>query len=268
MSNTPEESESPRTLKTSTTTFQVIEALKELNGATVTEIADHLDISKAGAYNHLVTLRENDYVVKDEEVYQLSPRFILIGEHVRHEDPLYQFGKDELDDLVEKTGEYAQLVTERHGLGIVIYQVRGEKAIGSNYPLQMLKKPLHLHHTAAGKSILAHLPDERVEEIIDQYRLPERTDKTITSREALFEELEEVREHGYAYNKEEEVEGLRAVGAPIKAPDGGVLGALSLSGPKSRLRGNRFEEDLPELVTNTADVIQVNINMDHNIGEL
>lgn len=260
--------EQPRTLKTSTTTLQVIDSLKDLNGATITEIADELGISKGSAYNHLVTLHENDFAIKDKNTYRLSTRFILTGEHVRHENILYQFGKEELEELVDETGEYAQLIVEQHGLGLVVYQYRGEKAIGSDYPLQMQRKPLHLHHTAAGKSILAHSPDERVEEIISRYELPERTDSTITDRETLFEELEKIKERGYAYNKEEEVEGLRAVGAPIKAPDGSVLGALSLSGPKSRLRGDRFEEELPEIVTNAADVIQVNINMHHSVDYL
>lgn len=268
MESETNEPDTPRTLKTSTTTLQVVDVLKELDGATVTELADHLDFSKGAAYNHLVTLRENDYVIKREDTYELSPRFILTGEYVRQENLLYQFGKEEVDELVERTGEYAQLVTEQHGTGIVVYQSLGEKSIGSDYPLHMQKNPLHLHHTSAGKSILAHLPEDRIDEIISQYNLFERTENTITDREKLLDELESVRERGYAYNKEEEVEGLRAVGAPIMAPDGDVLGALSLSGPKSRLRGDRFEEDLPGLVTNAAEIIQVNINMDYSVDKL
>lgn len=262
MPEPPVNSDSPRTLQTSTTTLNVINALKELNGATVTEMANHLNLSKGGVYNHLATLRENDFAIKNGDEYDLSPRFILTGEHVRQESVLYQFGKGELDKIVEETGEYAQLITERHGLGIVLYLQRGEKAIGSNYPDQMERKPLNLHHLAAGKAILNRLPDERVEEIVDQHGLRKRTGNTITDREKLFEELTEINERGYAYNIEEEVDGLRAVGAAINGPDGNVLGAISLSGPKSRMQGDRFEETLPKKVMNTADVIEVNINMD------
>ncbi|MGQ3412504.1 IclR family transcriptional regulator [Natrinema sp. LN54] len=261
MTENPSDPDSPRTLQTVTRTLDVIKALKELNGATVTELASHLDLSKGGAYNHLTTLRQNGFVIKNGDEYDLSPCFILIGEHVRQENLLYRFGKKEIDKLIEETGEYAQLVTEKHGLGIVLYLKRGEKAIGSDYPDQMERKPLGLHHTAAGKSILAHLPDERVEEIVDQHGLRKRTANTITDIDELFEEREAVRERGYAYNIEEEVEGLRAVGADIKGPDGNILGAVSLSGPKSRMQGERFEEELPEMVMNAADVIEVNINM-------
>lgn len=240
------DSDSPRTLQTSTTTLNVIDALKQLDGATVTEMAGHLGLSKGGVYNHLATLRENDFVVKNNDVYNLSPRFILIGEHIRQESLLYQFGKEEIDNLIEETGEYAQLITERHGLGIVLYLQRGEKAIGSSYPDQMERKPLGLHHLSAGKAILSQLPEKRVREIIDQHGLPQRTGNTITDETELFEKLETVRERGYAYNVEEEVGGLRAVGAAINGPDGEVLGAVSLSGPKSRMQGERFEERLPK----------------------
>jgi DNA-binding IclR family transcriptional regulator len=260
--------ETPRTLETATRTLEVIDVLKRMNGATVTEMANELDCSKGGAYNHLATLYENDFVIKEDKVYKLSPRFILMGEHVRQDNLLYQFGKDELDELIEKTGEYGQLMTEEHGLAVVIYLHRGEKAIGSDYPLHMEKKPLYLHHLSAGKAILAHLPEKRVEEIIEKHGLPKRTENTITTREALYDELETVRERGYAYNQEEEVDGLRAIGAPINGPDGEILGALSLSGPKSRMQGQRFEKKIPNMVKDTADIIKINIKMEHSTKEL
>jgi DNA-binding IclR family transcriptional regulator len=266
MTNEPEET-GPRTLSTTTMTLEVITALKQLNGATVTEIADRLDRSKGGVYNHLATLRENDFIIKDGNTYKLSPRFILMGEHARHNNILYQFGKDELDNLIDKTGEYGQLMTEEHGFAIVVYLARGEKAIGSDYPDHMKMKPLHMHHLSAGKAIMAHLPEERVEAIVDKHGLRRRTESTITSRDELYEELEQVREQGYAYNNEEEVEGLRAVGAPVLGPDGEVLGALSLSGPRSRLHDDKFDTEIPEMVREAADIIEINIKMEHNTDQ-
>jgi DNA-binding IclR family transcriptional regulator len=268
MANHGADGTEPRTLETATRTLTVIEKLKAMNGATVTEMADELGCSKGGAYNHLATLHQNDFVTKEDNVYKLSPQFILMGEHVRQENLLYRFGKDELDELIEKTGEYGQLMTEEHGLAFVIYLHRGEKAIGSDYPLHMEKKSLYLHHLSAGKAILAHLPKERIKEIIDKHGLPQRTENTITDEESLFSELETVRERGYAYNKEEEVDGLRAIGAPINGPDGDILGALSLSGPKSRMQGERFDEKIPEMVRNTADIIEINIKMQHSTKDI
>lgn len=261
MTNHTDNVDSPRTLKTSTTTLRVVNALKELNGGTVTEMAEHLGLSKGGVYNHLATLKENEFVIKKGNVYDLSPQFILLGEHVRQKNLLYEFGKQEVDELVEETGEYAQLITERHGLGFVLYLRRGQKALRSNYPNQMKRKPLNLHHLAAGKAILARLPDTRVREIIDRHGLNKRTENTITQTDSLLEQLAEISERGYAYNIEEEVEGLRAIGAAINDADGNVIGAISLSGPKSRMQGGQFRNELPKKVMNTADIIEVNINM-------
>ncbi len=78
---------------------------------------------------------------------------------------------------------------------------------------------------------------------------------------ALREELAAVRERGYAINEDEDVVGIRAVGTPIMAPDGTVLGALSLSGPTSRFTDEFCSETLPELVIERADVIKASINM-------
>lgn len=261
MDETNEKRNKPRTLKTSTTTLKIINGLKELNGATVTEMADYLGLSKGGAYNHLATLREQRFVVKKGTEYALGPMMVLIGEHVRRQNRLYQFGKKEIDELVEETGEYGQLVTEQNGLAIVLYLKRGKKAIGSDYPDQMEQKPLMLHHLAAGKAILQRLPEWRVDEIIAQHGLPELTANTITNEDKLKSELNNISEVGYATNMEEEVTGLRSVGAAINGPSGEVLGALSISGPKSRFQGERLKSEIPEKVVQTAGIVEVNINM-------
>ena len=252
---------SSRTLKTVETAFEVIRALETLDGAGVTELANHLNMSKSTTHNHLATLRQRDVVVKRADQYELGLQFLLLGEYVRNQNLLYKHGKEEIQELAESTGEYANLFTEEHGTGINLYKVRGENAVGSGYQTAKLQHPDYLHSTATGKAILAYLSREQVHDILDRHGLPRQTSNTITTREALFEELGDVRERGYAYNDEEEVEGLRAVGAPITDRHGEVLGSLSVSGPTSRLEGEEFHDHIPELVTSTANVVEVNINM-------
>jgi len=99
----------------------------------------------------------------------------------------------------------------------------------------------HLHSTAAGKAILAEMPEQRVMDIISEHELPAETEHTITDPDSLVEELDEIREHGIAYNDEESVEGLRAVGVPVRGSNGIAIGALSVSGPSNRLRGRSSE---------------------------
>jgi DNA-binding IclR family transcriptional regulator len=260
-------SDSPRLLKTVSRAFDVVRALEDLDGAGVTELADELDMSKSAVYNHLMTLRDNKFVVKDGSTYSLSLQFLLLGEYVRNHNQLYREGKTVLEGLAETTGEYAHLSTEQHGLGVNLYKVRGEKAVGSDYQTSKLQKPDYLHFSATGKSILAHLPEERVEEIIDRYGLVRKTANTITDREALLAELETIRERGYAYNDEEEIEGLQAIGAPVLNRHGKVLGSVSVSGPRRRMEETEYHEMVVDEVTNAANVIEVNINMAESESE-
>jgi DNA-binding IclR family transcriptional regulator len=258
---------SPRTLKTVSRAFDVVRALEELDGAGVTELADHLDLSKSVVYNYLNTLREEKYVVKEQGTYRLSLQFLLVGEYVRYRNILYRIGKPELETLAEKTGEYAHLATEQHGLGVNLYKVSGEKAVGSAYQVTKLQWADYLHYSATGKAILAHLPRERVNWIVDRYGLPAKTEATITDRDELFEELETIRERGYSLNDEEEIKGLQAIGAPVMNRHGRVLGSISVSGPVRRMKRPGYHEDLIDSVINTANVIEVNVNMEESDDE-
>jgi DNA-binding IclR family transcriptional regulator len=235
MTPTRNQDGSPRTLKTVATTTRIVRALESLDGAGVTELATHLDMSKSTVYNYLATLHQEDFIIKEGEQYELSLRFLLTGEYVRNQNRLYRYGKKELEELAKSTGEYANLFTEQNNVGINLYKVRGSDAVGSGYQTEKLQHPDELHCTATGKAILAHLPRERVDEILTQHGLPERTPYTITDRDELVDELRTVREQGYACNDEEEIEGLRAVGAPVIDRHGDVLGSLSVAGPTSRL---------------------------------
>lgn len=248
-----------RQLKTVNTSLRVIEALVELDGAGVTEIADHLDLSKAAVHSHLSTLRENRFVVKRDADYELGLRFVTVGEYVKQHNRLYNAGKGPVDELAEETGEYAHLMAEEHGRGIHLYKAKADRAVAKDYHQLNLERPDYLHYSSIGKAILAYLPDERVRAIYDEYGLPQRTERTITDFQALQAELREVREQGYAVNDEEEIVGLRAVGAPIRKSDGSVLGAISVSGPLSRMKGETFESTIPEQVMQAANIIELNI---------
>jgi DNA-binding IclR family transcriptional regulator len=250
-----------RRLKTVDDATAIIRALSRLDGAGVTELSDYLDISKSSVHSHLATLRNAGFLVKEGDDYRLSYEFLLLGEYIRSSTPLYEFGKSKANDLAAETGHYAHLYVEEMGLGINIYEAQGARA--GNYEYQSLKlqqrEPLHV--TASGKAVLAHLSAERVDEIVEEHGLERYTENTITDEEALFDELERIREQGYAVNDEEEVDGFRAVAAPIRVEGDRVLGSISVSGPRTQLSGDSFTEELPERVLNASNLIQIDINM-------
>ncbi|WP_233560658.1 IclR family transcriptional regulator [Halobellus sp. Atlit-38R] len=249
---------------TVTTSWEIIHALEELRGAGVTELADHLEMPKGTVYTHLATLKEQKYVVKRDGKYHLSLHFLSLGEFVKNNHFLFNAGRSEVERLADETDEYVHLVTEEHGDLIYLHEARGQNAVGKNYFEKKLEKPGYLHSSAYGKAILAYLPESYVEEIVDQSGLPQRTEKTITSKTELFDELETIREQGFAQNDEEEIFGTRAVGAPILDKNNTVLGAVSITKPTSRMQGEEFNRTIPEVVKNAANVIEVNIQTIRN----
>lgn len=102
------------------------------------------------------------------------------------------------------------------------------------------------------------MDEARRESILADYGLAERTEYTITDESTLREELERIRDRGVAVNDEEQVRGLRAVGAPVIG-DGRVEAAVSLSAPVSRLEGARFRTDFPNCVRQAANIVRVKL---------
>ena len=241
--------------------IEIVDTLARRGSLGVTDLAGVLDLSKSTVHAYLKTLEQSGYVVRDGEKYALGYELSLLGESVRNQSQLYQIARDEIDDLAAETGLYAHLTVVENGRGVNLYQAKGEDVGRYDYQTEKIQRPEPLHVTATGKAILASLSRERVESILDRHGLPLRTPHTITDRDALFEELAAIDERGYAYNDEEEVEGFRAVGAPICGQDGEVLGALSASGPTSILRGDFFREETRDAVTRTANLIEVTITM-------
>nr|WP_222847851.1 IclR family transcriptional regulator [Haloferax sp. KTX1] len=238
------------------TSLEILEALKARESAGVTELATELGLPKSTVYSHLRTLREHEYVVQRGGKYCIGLKFLSLGEHTRDRMPLYEVAKPEVNGLAEQTGELANLLVEEHGEGVYLFRSKGERAVSLDTHAGMRVK---LHCTSLGKAILAYLSEKRVDEIIERWGLPAQTATTITSREALEEELAAVRERGYAYDKGERLSGLRCIAAPIKNPDGHAIGAVSVSGPTSRMKGERFESVVPEQVMSAANVIELNL---------
>lgn len=237
------------------TSLSVVEALKRLDGACATDVASHLNIPVSTTHNHLQTLLDEGYVIKEDDVYRLGLRFLHLGEYARTTYGVYEIARPIIDDLAEETAEVANLLVPESGRGIYLHKAKGDNAVHHD---TRPGKYVELHCTALGKSILAFLPREEVEEIIRTHGLPALTDQTITDPDLLFEELDQIRGRGYAENRGERNERLWCVSSPLM-DDGDVVGAISVSGPKTRMKGRRFEEEIPELILEAANVIEINL---------
>lgn len=241
-------------VKSVETTLRILETLQNTPAMTVTEIASELGVAKSTAHSHIQTLERRSYVNRNGDTYRLGHRCLSLGGHVQVSERLYHASKDEVDELAEETGEQSQILVEQSGRGTYLYQSRSDRAIPTD---SHIGTRVYLHCTAMGKAILAKLPRERVLEIIDQHGLPARSSNTITTPDALFDELDQIRETGISYDDGERIEGMRCVAAPILTEEGDVEGAISVSGPSKRIKHEVYRETLPELVSRTARTIEI-----------
>lgn len=244
-----------RPVKSTQTTFRILETIEERDGARLTELAEQLDLAKSTVHQQLSTLYDLGYVVKEDERYHLGLKFLTLGEHARSRKEVSRLAKPLVADLAEQTGERAQFMVEEHGRAYYVHTEQGEHAVQAD---RRVGKRRYLHSSAGGKAILAHMPDDAVSDVIDRWGLPPETEHTITDPKVLFTALEEIRERGYSFNEEESINGLHAVGVPLTYSDGTVFGSFSISGPAHRIKGEVFEETLPDLLLGTANELELN----------
>ncbi|WP_049967038.1 IclR family transcriptional regulator [Natrinema thermotolerans] len=252
-------SDSPRRIKSIQTASAILEAIQHLEAPTFTDLCGEVDISKGTVHTYLETLESEGFITKSGNEYRLGVRLVTMGESVRNQTDIYRAGQDEVEKLAEKTGEWVHLTVECQGQEVTLYESSGDRAIAMDYHLRMRESPQYLYHTAAGKAMLACFDRDRVRKLINRQGFVQRTEKTITDLETLFEELDRIQTQGYAVNDEEEVRGMRSVGTAITGPDAGVCGAISVTAPTSRLSGEYFESEIPELVMEAANIIEVNL---------
>lgn len=244
-----------RSIKTAKTVFGIIEYLLENGGADVGEIAENQGMARSTVHTYLATLVNSEYVVKTDDTYRLSFKFLDYGMQLRDALPLTQVAPPIIEQLSLETGEVSWIVVEEHGKAVYLMKETGENAVKTR---GYVGKRTTMHDIAAGKAILAHLPDKKVADIIDAYGLPQRSENTITDETMLYQELETIRERGYAVNKGETTEKVWAIASPIIWQDT-VHGAVGIAGPKHRMSGERFAGSLPERVLEAADTIELEL---------
>lgn len=239
-------------------TLRVIETLRELDGARVTELAKAMGKSPSTVHSHLATLVDEEYVVKEGDLYKLGFRFLVLGDYVQNQTNAYQTAASYAEQLANETECRAVFAVEENGRGVYVHTFSGKHAV---WHYSTLGKQFYLHQTAVGKAILSQLPETIVEQIIDQWGLPARTENTITDRNRLFTELEETAERGFSFNREEQIQGVKAVGVPVTDTNDRVIGAFSVASPANRLTTEWFEDELPGIVLGIANEFELEVSL-------
>ena len=245
-----------KTLQTTATSIEILELLEEFNGARISEIAERMDRPKSTIHGHLATLKDKEFVIQRGDFYSLGPELLRLGNHVRTRKEGYVLAREFTERLFEEVGLRSIFAVEMGGKAVFIHTASGNKM---GWTHERLGNRLYLHNTAVGKAILAELPDSRVEQVLDEWGLPEETANTITDREALFGELGEIREQGYAVNNAENFKELHAIGVAATRQSGDVIGGFSVTGPEHSITDAGRESQLADAVKEIVNEFELEL---------
>lgn len=247
-------SDSPRRpVKTVNTAMEIIHTLRSADGMTLSEIAAEIELAKSTTHRHLVTLVDNEFLVRDGSEYRLSFRLLDIGTQLQHDHPLYTAGREYIDELAAETGERVWLSTVENGFSVSLYWASERNPL-FQYSRSGTRRPLHV--SAVGKAMLAQLSRDKIEAYLDQEDLTSRTKRTITSPAELRTEIEAIQRQGYAVSTEETVTGMNGVAVAISDEQTNILGGISIGCSANRLDDSTRDEFVDTL-RETADEMAI-----------
>ena len=232
-------------VKSADRTLQILETLASRpSGMSLTELQRHLGIPKSSLHGLLRTLTQRQWVEMDTTGahFGIGLRALTVSAAYAAKDDVVESAQPIIDWLSTELGETVHL--GRLDGDHIIYLSKRE----SRHPLRMYSavgRRLPAHTTALGKALLARRTDSQVDEILPD-PLPALTANTLVKREQLFKDLAVIRERGYAFDNEENAEGICCFAVALLAgfPP---LDAISLSIPTARL-SPELQRDIVQLL--------------------
>jgi DNA-binding IclR family transcriptional regulator len=148
--------------------FDIFSTLQDQQPLTLTELSRALDLPTSTAHIYLKTLERSGFIVKEGRQYYNSLKFLEYGGHARQRYELFHASRHVMTELAIQTGERVGIGVEENGKRVMIAIRDGQNAISDNVPVG---ESTEMHWTGLGKCILAHLPADRREEIIESSEL-------------------------------------------------------------------------------------------------
>ena len=238
------------TIKSLDRAMEIFEYLSTHQGLPLSQLASDLDQSPATVYRVLVTLETRGLVEFDpeEQFWHIGSRAFVIGTRFLRRTSLVDRARPILRDLMEATGETANLGVERGGKVLFLNQVETHESIRAFFPPGTLSD---MHASGIGKALLANMEPRRLKAWLRDRDLARFTQHTIADPDALIDELELTRARGYSIDAEEKNIGMRCIAAPVYNMYGEVVAGISVSGPTSRI-GLLSIEDISATVMQAA----------------
>ena len=206
----------------------------------ISEISRELDLPKSTVHGLVITLANNHYLEKTESgKYRLGMKVYELGLTYQASARLGSVAEPHVKDLATK---YQQAVHIAIYAGRMAVFVIGNKAGTSHVIFPRVGAGIAAYCTGVGKVLLAWQSAAHIEEYLQHEELQPYTKNTITDPLQLRKELQQVREYGYAVDREETVKGIGCIAAPIFGSSNQVIAALSVSGEVNLVLRKKLRE--------------------------
>ena len=226
----------------------------------ITELSELMLEAKSVVFNRANVLKELGYIEQDEHSkrYTLTTKLLeltnasLSGYYQRTNIHTY------LKAIADQTG-HCTYFGLRNKQNRVVYVDRYASENAMTVYTNVGESPSP-HCTAHGKALLAFLSLEEIEWVLAQ-GMEKFTDRTVTDRDALLNELRSIRQKGFAIDDEERMRGVRCVAAPVFNSYRQVIGAIGISG-MAQLLTDSVLESYARIVKDVADKVSISIGND------
>ncbi|MDN3556542.1 DNA-binding transcriptional regulator KdgR [Halomonas maura] len=228
--------------------FAILEGLAEQRDIGLSELSQRTFMSKSTAYRFLQTMKELGYVSQEEESekYALTLKLFELGATALSNVDLTRLADAEMRKLSDATHEAIHLGVLDDDPRQIMYIHK----YNSQYNLCMqsrIGRRNPVYSTAMGKTLLAWMEPARARQVLESVDFVPHTQHTLTSVEAVMDELPAIRAEGVAEDREEAELGVRCLSVPVFDRFGQAVAALSLSFPVVRYDDQKRAEYVRQL---------------------
>ena len=244
-----------KTLKSTHTTLDILEALVDQEKPSGAKIASDLDYSRSAIHYHLKTLQQRKYVVYEDGHYRLGLKTLRLSGAALAKTPLYPHVERAVERLYEETGMFSRVMASELDRGVYVAHV-GEPPEAIADHERGTEEPLDLN--AFGRAILAFLPEEDLMRITRGSDHVRKKSEDHPSEQELLRQLSRIEQRKLAFDNGDRSNGIRNIASPVIVEDE-VVGSIGVSSEsidpnttQNRLKARRFAEEEPELVRGVA----------------
>ncbi|MBI3785522.1 MAG: IclR family transcriptional regulator [Deltaproteobacteria bacterium] len=225
----------------------------------VTELSKRLKLHKNNVFRLLATLEARGYIEQNKatENYRLGVRCLRLGQRFVSQLGILRQARPVMKQIAQASRETAFIALLRNGSIVPLDAVEPEQAVRL---VSRIGDPLPPHCTAVGKLLLAFADDELRNSLPDS--LQKFTDKTITDRQVLSQQLSKIAENSYALELGEYIEDVRSIAIAVRDYTGAVVGSVAIAGPAYRLSHERIEKEIIPLMINAGRDLSSRLGFD------